>query len=447
MVELEQQIRAGHVDTVLVAFPDLHGRLVGKRVTGSFFLDEVAHHGTENCDYLIACDLDDNPVPGYRFTSYEQGYGDMVAKPDWSAVLPMPWLDRTALVIADLFDQGGAAIEVAPRTVLRRQVEAAAELGLRPMVGSEIEFYLYEHSATEAHAAGYRDLRPHSTWMEDYDVQQTNKDEYVIGALRRALTAAGIPVECSKGEAGRGQHELNIRYNTPLTMADHNTVYKHAAKDLADRFGRTISFMAKPGMDMTGSSCHVHSSLWSTDGDEALFDVHDGELNELFRWYLGGQLACAREFSLLWAPTINSYKRFQPGSWAPTAVTWGIDNRTLGFRVVGHGASSRVESRIPGADVNSYLVFAGTIAAGLHGIRERIDPGAATTGNGYELDDVERIPSTMVEAIELWERSATARACFGDDVHHHLLTMAKAEWQAFNQTVTDWEFHRYWERI
>jgi len=449
--DLESQIRAGQIDTVLVAFPDLNGRLVGKRITGRFFLDHVADHGTENCDYLIACDLDDNPLPGYRFASYDTGYGDMHARVDWSAVMPMPWFDRTALAICDLFDADGAPIEVAPRTILRRQVEAAAEIGFVPKMGSEFEFYLYDQTAADAHAGGYRDLRPHSRWMEDYDVQQTNNDEYVIGAIRRALEGAGIPVESSKGEAGIGQHEINLRYTTAVQMADQNTVYKHATKDLASRFGRTASFMAKPGMDMTGSSGHIHSSLWHAADDTAVFDIaalaadHDGD--QTFRWFLGGQIAAARDFSLLWAPTINSYKRFQPGSWAPTAVSWGIDNRTLGLRIVGHGASSRIENRIPGSDINSYLAFAGTIAAGLHGIRNRIDPGPAFEGNGYEATDVARIPSTFVEAIELWERSEIARACFGDDVHHHLLTTARAEWRAFNATVTDWEFHRYWERI
>jgi len=446
---LEQLIVDGEIDTVVVAFPDLQGRMVGKRTTGRFFLDQVADGGTENCDYLIACDLDNEPVPGYRFTSYDQGYGDMLARPDWSTVRVTPWVERTALVLCDLHEvDSGEPIEVAPRTVLRRQVEAATSLGYLPMVASEIEFYLFHDTYDEAHAKGYRDLRPHSPWLEDYHVLQTTKDEYVIGAIRRGLEAAGVPVEFSKGEAGRGQHEINLDYAEAVEMADRNLVYKTAAKEIAHRHGRSVSFMAKYAFDDTGSSCHIHSSLWSPDGHQTLF-AGDGpqHMSEVFRQYLAGLIATARQFSLLWAPTVNSYKRFQPGSWAPTGVGWGVDNRTLGYRKVGHGAGTRVECRIPGADANTYFAFAGTIAGGLYGIRHELELGAPFVGNGYEADTIERIPWNLPDAIELWEASDAARECFGDDVHHHILTMAKAEWQAFNRTVTDWELRRYWERI
>jgi len=446
---LEQLIVDGDIDTVVVAFPDLQGRMVGKRTTGRFFLEQVADGGTENCDYLIACDLDNEPVPGYRFASYDQGYGDMLARPDWSTVRVTPWVERTALVLCDLHEvDTGDPIEVAPRTVLRRQVEAAESLGYLPMVASEIEFYLFHDTYDEAHAKGYRDLRPHSPWLEDYHVLQTTKDEYVIGAIRRGLAAAGVPVEFSKGEAGRGQHEINLDYAEAVEMADRNLVYKTAAKEIAHQHGRSVSFMAKYAFDDTGSSCHIHSSLWSPDGNQALF-AGDGpqHMSEVFRQYLAGLIATAREFSLLWAPTVNSYKRFQPGSWAPTGVGWGVDNRTLGYRKVGHGAGTRVECRIPGADANTYFAFAGTIAGGLYGIRHELELGAPFVGNGYEADTIERIPWNLPDAIALWEASDAARECFGDDVHHHILTMAKAEWQAFNRTVTDWELRRYWERI
>ena len=446
---LEEMIRSGRIDTVVMAFPDLQGRMTGKRTTGRFFLDHVADDGTENCDYLIACDIDNEPVPGYRFASYEQGYGDMLARPDWSTVRVTPWVGATAVVLCDLHDvTAGTLIEVAPRTVLRRQVEAAAELGYLPMVASEIEFYLFHDSYDSAHAQGYRGLRPHSSWVEDYHIVQTTRDEPVIGAIRRGLEAAGVPVEFSKGEAGRGQHEINLDYADAVEMADRNLVYKTAAKEIAAAHGKSISFMAKYDFADTGSSCHIHSSLWSPDGATALFcgDETRG-MSALFRQYLAGQIACAREFSLLWAPTVNSYKRFQPGSWAPTGVGWGIDNRTLGFRLVGHGASMRVECRIPGADANSYFAFAGTIAAGLYGIRHELDLGEPFVGDGYTDSSIARVPSTLPEAIALWEESDIARECFGDDVHHHVLTMATAEWQAFNRSVTDWELRRYWERI
>ena len=449
--ELAAKIDAGDIDTVLMVFPDLQGRLVGKRTTGRFYLDHVSGpEGTENCNYLIATDMDDNPVPGYEFTSYELGYGDMRAVIDPATIRITPWIERTALVMCDLFDvDSGAPIEVAPRQVLRRQVEKAAELGYVPMVGSEIEFYLFRDSYEQAHAKGYRDLEPHSAYLEDYAILQTTKDEYIIGQIRRHLEAAGVPVEFSKGEAGKGQHEINLDYTTAVEMADRNTVYKNAAKEIAALNGRSISFMAKYGFDETGSSCHIHSSLWSDNGTEpAMHDARgDHGMSEVFRWWLGGLLATAAEFSLLWAPTINSYKRFQPGSWAPTAIGWGLDNRTLGYRKVGHGKGTRVECRIPGSDANSYFAFAGTLAGGLHGIVNRIEPPPPYVGNGYDATDLPRIPWNIVEAIDLWESSAVAKQAFGLDVHHHILNMAKQEWAAFNTAVTDWELRRYWERI
>ena len=474
--ELESKIRGGQIDTVVMAFPDLQGRLVGKRTTGRFFLESVADSGTENCDYLIACDMDNNPVPGYRFTSYEQGYGDMLAAADWDTIRIIPWVPKTAMIMCDLYDvDTRELIEVAPRTVLRRQVEAAEALGFLPMVASEIEFFLFKDTYDEAHDKGYRDLKPHSPWLEDYHVLQTTKDEYIIGQIRRGLEEAGVPVEFSKGEAGRGQHEINLDYTTAVEMADRNAVYKNGAKEMAALSGRSISFMAKYDFNDTGSSCHIHSSLWSLDGNKALFDGHaehskhgdaahgdtshdhtvhnDAVHNDhhgmstLFRHYLAGLIATSQEFSLLWAPTINSYKRFQPGSWAPTGIGWGVDNRTLGYRLVGHGKGTRVECRIPGSDANSYFAFAGTLAGGLYGIRHELELGEPFAGNGYEATDIPRIPWNIRDAIELWENSAIAKECFGEDVHHHILTMAKGEWLAFNQSVTDWELRRYWERV
>jgi glutamine synthetase len=452
--QLEQLIREGAIDTVLMVFPDLQGRLVGKRTTGRFFLQNVADAGTENCDYLIACDIDNNPVPGYRFTSYEQGYGDMLATADWNTVRVIPWVEKTAMIMCDLVNVNThELIDVAPRSVLQRQVDAAAAMGFLPMVASEIEFFLFKDTYDEAAEKGYRDLQPHSPWVQDYHILQTTKDEYVLGAIRRNLEAAGVPVEFSKGEAGKGQHEINLDYTTAVEMADRNSIYKLAAKEIAHFAGRSISFMAKPDFADTGSSCHIHSSLWSLDGTTAVFDGHaDGHhgqygMSETFQHYLAGLIATAQEFSLLWAPTINSYKRFQPGSWAPTGIGWGVDNRTLGFRKVGHGQGTRVECRIPGADANSYFAFAGTLAGGLYGIKNQLELGAPFVGNGYDAPEIPRIPWSIVDAINAWERSDIAREAFGDDVHHHILTMAKAEWQAFNQSVTDWELRRYWERI
>ncbi len=322
------------------------------------------------------------------------------------------------------------------------------------MIGSEIEFYLFRDTYEEAHAKGYRGLEPHSPWLEDYHVLQTTKDEYLIGQIRRGLEASGVPVEFSKGEAGRGQHEINLDYAAAVEMADRNTIYKNAAKEIAALNGRSISFMAKYAWDDTGSSCHIHSSLWSLDGTSAAFggndhdagDEHHG-MPQVFRWWLGGLLATAADFALLWAPTINSYKRFQPGSWAPTGIGWGLDNRTLGYRKVGHGSGSRIECRIPGSDANSYFAFAGTIAGGLYGIEQQIEPPPPFLGNGYEATDLPRIPWNIADAIERWNSSEVAKQCFGDEVHHHLGNMATQEWIAFNNTVTDWELRRYFERI
>lgn len=448
--ELEALIAAGEIDTIVMGFPDLQGRLVGKRLTAPFFLEHARHEGTENCDYLIACDFDDNPVPGYRWASYDQGYGDMLGVADFPNAWVVPWVPRTAVVMLDLREvDSGAAVEVAPRQILRRQVEAANAAGYQPMVASEIEFYLFDDTYRDAHHNGYRDLSPHADYLEDYQIFQTTRDEYVIGAIRRNLLAAGIPVESTKGEAGRGQHELNIRYTTPVEMADQNTIFKLAAKEIAAGLGRSVSFMAKWGMDETGSSGHIHSSLWTPGLEMPVFDGGPDDphgMSDVFRHYLAGQIATAREFALLWAPYVNSYKRFQPGSWAPTGIGWGVDNRTLGFRKVGHGSGTRVECRIPGSDMNSYHAFAGAIAGGLYGLRHQLELPPAYEGNGYEATDIERIPWNIADAISLWERSEAAVECFGDDVHHHVLTAAKAEWQAFNQSVTDWELRRYWER-
>lgn len=451
--DLESLIRRGDVDTIVMAFVDLQGRLTGKRTTGRFFLEQVAEHGTENCDYLIACDIDNNPVPGFRFANYDLGYGDMVARADWNTIRITPWVPKTAVVLCDLFDvESGAPIAESPRQILQHQVQRAAAAGFVPMLGSEIEFFVFRDTYEEAFAKGYRDLRNHSPWVQDYHVLQTTMDEYLIGEIRRGLEAAGVPVEFSKGEAGRGQHEINLDYTTAVEMADRNHLYKNAAKEIAALHGRSITFMAKYAFDDTGSSCHIHSSLWAQGSDGTYRSVmHDASqplgMSDTFRWWLGGLIATAREFSLLWAPTINSYKRFQPGSWAPTGISWGDDNRTLGFRKVGHGSSTRVECRIPGADANSYHAFAGTIAGGLHGIENRIEPPPAYVGNGYTASDIERVPWNLSDAIDLWEASSVARAAFGDDVHHHILQAAKSEWIAFNQTVTDWEMRRYFERI
>jgi glutamine synthetase len=448
--ELATAIGSGEIDTVLVVFPDMHGQLMGKRVTGHFWLDHVAgQEGIEACSYLLAVDVEMNPLPGYRFASWERGYGDVRCVPDVSTIRRVPWLERTALVLCDVVDvDTGVPVEVAPRRVLRRQIERAAALGVTMMVGTELEFYLLRDSYEEVAAKGYRDLTPHSHYVEDYHILQTTKDEYLIRQIRNGMDGAGVPVEFSKGEAGRGQHEINLHFGEAMEMADANTVYKNGAKEIASLNGRSITFMAKYSATETGSSGHIHSSVWNQDGSRnMMWDEEAQDSTDVFRWYIGGLLATAREFSLLFAPTVNSYKRYVAGSWAPTAMAWGHDNRTVAFRRIGRGSGHRIECRLPGADANSYLAIAGVIAGGLLGIERQIEPPPAFDGNAYLAEDVPRVPSTLNEAIELFEKSEFARDAFGDDVHQHILNTAVQEWTAFNRAVTDWERHRYFERI
>ncbi|MEI2654555.1 MAG: glutamine synthetase family protein [Microthrixaceae bacterium] len=439
----------GEIDTVLVVFPDMQGRFMGKRVISSFFLSEVHNNGgaIEACDYLLAVDVDMKVLDGFRFTSWETGYGDFVCRPDLSTLHLVPWLEKTALVIGDLVDHDGAPIEVSPRAILQRQLGLAADQGYTVKAGTELEFFLFQESMEQAWKQDFKGLTPSSPYVIDYHILQTSKDEWLIRKIRNDMAAAGIPVENSKGEAGLGQHELNLRYAEALVMADNHTIYKNGAKEIAALAGKAITFMAKHHIDEVGSSCHIHSSLWDTATDRSLMPDESGHgLSDTFRWYLGGLLATAAEFALCWAPFVNSYKRYQPGSWAPTAIGWGTDNRTLGFRVVGHGQGMRVESRVPGADCNPYIALAATVAGGLYGIENKIEPGDVFAGNGYE-SDLPRIPHTLVDAIAAWENSEIAKAAFGDDVHFHLLHMARQEWLEFNNHVTDWELRRNFERL
>ena len=446
---IEAGIGDGSIDTVVVAFPDVYGRPVGKRVTADFFTEHVADHGIEACEYVLAVDVDMTPLPGYRFANWDTGYGDVVCRPDYATARRIPWLDGSAMVIADLTDTEGEPVEVSPRQILRRQLERAAERGLRLCSATELEFFLFRESYEEADAKGWKGLTPHTSTIEDYQLLQTTREEYIVRRIRNEMRAAGIPVEFSKGEAGRGQHEVNVSYAESLETADRHLVFKNGIKEIAAQEGRAATFMAKWTMDDVGSSCHVHTSLWDAEsGDPLMADAsHPSGLSTLGRRFLAGQLRAARELAWCAAPTVNSYRRYVPGSWAPTAAVWGEDNRTCGFRVVGHGAGRRVESRIPGADVNPYLVLASSIAAGLYGIDHELDPGDPYPRNAYEATDVPRIPATLVEAIDELRSSKVALEAFGDDVHHHLLNTAEQEWAASNRHVSDWELARNFERI
>jgi glutamine synthetase len=449
--ELAEAVRDGEVDTVLVAFADLQGRLVGKRVTGTYWLDHMGggDEPIHACNYLLAVDSEMNVLPGYAFANWEQGYGDMAAQPDLATIRRIPWLEKTVLVLCDLVDEEtGAPVEVSPRRILQRQVERAQAAGYTLKFASELEFFLFRESLDEAAAKNYTDLTPHSLVIEDYHILQTTRDEYLIRAIRNGIDGAGVPVEFSKGEAGRGQHEINLVYAAPVEMADRHVIYKNGAKEIAAQHGRAITFMAKYSAEEVGSSCHVHSSVWSADGGSPLlWDEHAVDrLSPTFRGWLGGQLACGRELAWMYAPTVNSYKRYQPESWAPTALAWSIDNRTCGFRIVGHGASFRLESRIPGADVNPYLAYAATIAAGLHGIEHGLDPGSRFDGNAYAADELARVPESLAESIDAFATSNVAPDAFGSDVHEHLLNTARQELAHFNRAVTDWERRRNFDQ-
>jgi glutamine synthetase len=438
--ELRKLVERGEVDTVVVAFTDMQGRLMGKRLHAEFFIEEAeAEHPVEGCNYLLALEMEMDPVPGYEIASWEQGYGDFAVQPDVATLRRIPWVEATALVLGDVLWHDGSPVQPSPRQVLRAQMERAAALGYVPMTGSELEFYLLKETFEEAHAKGYTGLTPSVPYILDYHILGTTYDEPLIRAIRNGMQAAGMKVETSKGEAWPGQQEINFRFSDALTMADNHTIYKTGAKEIAFQHGCSITFMPKPFQDWIGNSCHIHSSLFR-DGEPA-FATDD----VLFGQWLAGQIECAQELAIFFAPTINSYKRYAAGSWAPTTLAWGNDNRTCGFRVVGHGKAKRLETRIPGGDVNPYLAFAAMIASGLYGIEQGLEPPAPLEGNAYE-SDAERFPSTMRDAIAALEGGTMARKAFGDQVVDHYLNYARTEQGLYDRFVTDWERARYFER-
>jgi glutamine synthetase len=440
VLTLEELRADSSIDTVIMAFTDMQGRLLGKRLHRDFFFDQVEHgHGTEGCNYLLALDMEMDPVPGYEIASWERGYGDFNLLPDLTALRRIPWLEATALVLCDVAWFDGSPVRPSPRQVLRAQVERARERGFEVMVGSELEFYLLRETYEEAHRSGYRSLTPSVPYILDYHILATSYDEPLLRQIRNGMHGAGIRVESSKGEAWPGQQEINFRFADALTTADNHVVYKNGAKEIAFQNGCSITFMAKPDQTWIGSSCHIHSSLWRS-GENAFA----GE-SETFRQYLAGQIACARELALFFAPNINSYKRFAAGSWAPTTLAWGVDNRTCGYRIVGSDAGMRVESRIPGGDVNPYLAFAATIASGLYGIENNLELPPALEGNAYE-SSAERFPSSLREAIAALEIGPVARDVFGSDVVDHYLNYARTEQELFDRVVTSWERERFFER-
>jgi len=443
--DLHHRVSSGDVDTVVVAFPDMQGRLQGKRLHARFFLDTVLEHGTEGCNYLLAVDVDMNTVDGYAISSWERGYGDMQFVPDLSTLRPVPWLPGTALVLCDLvwLDAEHRPVVESPRAVLRRQVARAADLGYEAFAGTELEFIVFQDTYEEAWRRGYRDLTPANQYNVDYSLLGTTRVEPLLRDIRNGMHAAGFVVESAKGECNLGQHEIAFRFDEVVRAADQHSVYKNGAKEIASLNGKALTFMAKYDQ-REGNSCHLHMSLRGAGG-EVVFDKGDGP-TPLFRHFVAGIQATLRELTLLYAPNVNSYKRFQPGSFAPTSVAWGMDNRTCALRVVGHGPGLRVENRVPGGDVNPYLALAGMLAAGLHGIEHELPLEPPVEGNAYTSDSP-TVPTTLREAREAFAGSALARELFGDDVVGHYLNAADVELRAFDAAVTDWERVRGFERL
>jgi glutamine synthetase len=449
--DLRGRIERGEIDTVVVAFTDMQGRLQGKRLHGQYFLDIVLEDGTEGCNYLLGVDIDMNTVGGYAITSWERGYGDMDFRLDLSTIRLLPHLPATAMVQCDLTwpaeSSGGEHRPVVqdPRGILRKQVARAAELGYVAKAGTELEFVAFDNSYEDAWDRGYRDLTPANQYNVDYSILGTTRVESLLREIRNATYAAGMNVEGAKGECNFGQHEIGFLYDDVVVTADNHAVYKTMAKEIAAQQGRSITFMAKVN-EREGNSCHIHLSLRDKDGGLVFWDEDKGERSALYDHFIAGVLATIADFTLLYAPNVNSYKRFADGSFAPNTIAWGLDNRTCAVRLVGRGASARMENRVPGGDVNPYLALAAMVAGGLHGIEHELPLPEGLIGNAY-TSGLPKVPTTMSEARDLFTGSVLAREAFGHDVVDHYTNMADVELASYNATVTDWELRRGFERL
>ncbi len=449
LVTLEEMIRDDEIDTVIVAFTDHYGRLMGKRFDAEFFL-ESAEAGTHGCDYLLTTDMEMEPVPGYDFANWDLGYGDFHLVPDLKTLRVADWLTRSALVLCHVAQRTSHdPVAQAPRTILQRQIQALGELGFESMAASELEYYLFKTTYENAQNQGFADIKPAGWYLEDYHIQQGSRTEDFTAAARRHLKHSGVPVENSKGEWGLGQHELNVKYAPTMEMADRHVVYKQCLKELADQMGLSVTFMAKYHADQAGSSCHIHISLWQDGQNAFVGEKSFGPIkaSDTFKHFLAGWIKYAPEVMVFYAPTVNAYKRYVDGSWAPTRLAWSNDNRTAGFRVVGAGSSLRIECRIPGADCNPYLAFAAAIASGLQGIKEQAEPPACFEGDIYAAEHLPHVPKTLAEAVGIFSSSDFARSAFGDEVVEHYAHFYRKEVEAFQKAVTDWERKRYFERI
>jgi glutamine synthetase len=442
--ELRADVDSGAVDTVLVAFTDMQGRLQGKRLHADHFMEDVLEHGTEGCNYLLAVDVDMNTVDGYAMSSWSRGYGDFMFVPDLTTLRRVPWQDGSVMLLADLAWDDGSDVVASPRQILKRQTARLADAGMKALVGTELEFIVFRDTYEDAWRSAYRDLDPANLYNVDYSMLGTAKIEPLLRRIRNEMAGAGMKVESAKGECNLGQHEIAFKYDEAVRSCDNHVIYKLGAKEIAAQEDMSITFMAKFN-EREGNSCHIHMSFRGLE-DDALVMADGSGLSSLGEQYIAGQQACLRELTLLFAPNVNSYKRYVPGSFAPTAVKWGRDNRSCALRLVGHGPSLRLENRVPGGDVNPYLATAALIASGLHGIENELELEPALQGNAYE-SDAARVPSTLRDALELWEGSALARKVFGDEVVEHYANMARVELTAFNAAVTDWERFRCFERM
>ncbi|MBN1945408.1 MAG: glutamine synthetase [Bradymonadales bacterium] len=445
--KLGKLVAEGAVDTVIVAFPDHYGRFMGKRLPGNYFLEEVMEGASHSCNYLMTTDLDLEPQPGFRLASWDTGYGDFALKPDMSSLRLLPWLPGSALVVCDLHHEDGPPVEESPRRILKRQLEACRARGLTPYSASELEFFLFKGTYDQNHEAGFHHLVPTTPYLIDYHILGTTRDEPFLREVRNAMAQAGIATEGSKGEWGRGQHEVNLRYCEALQMADRHILFKEGIKILASKHGISACFMAKVHHDMAGSSCHIHISLFDEKGENALWDRERQGSSDLFRSFLAGCLAHSRELTLWFAPTVNSYKRYRATTFAPISVAWAEDNRTCGYRIVGHGQGHRIENRIPGADVNPYLAKAAMLAAGLDGIDRQLELPPATQGNAYTTPGIPRVPVTLAEAQRVFNESDFNRRVFGDEVVDHYARLAELEQAFFDTKVSTMEQQRYFERV
>ena len=445
--QLRKDVADKKIDTVVIAMTDMQGRLVGKRVDANFFLSDVLKHGTEGCNYLLAVDVEMNTVSGYAMSSWERGYADMAMMPDTNTLRYIPWQDGAALLLADVQWLDHSDVVASPRQILKKQIKVLADAGMKAMVGTELEFIVYNNTYEQAFNKGYKDLTPSNQYNVDYSILGGSRVEPLLRAIRLGMTDAGMNVESVKGECNFGQHEIAFKYSDALTSCDNHVIYKNGAKEIAAATGYALTFMAKPNLK-EGNSSHIHLSFRGLKDEMVMADDQDKAygLSEVGKSFIAGQLKHLRELSLLFAPNINSYKRYVPGSFAPTAIRWGRDNRTCALRLVGHGQSLRLENRVPGGDVNPYLAVAGIIAAGLDGVKNKLKLEDAFTGNAYDSDSP-RVPATILEAQILWADSAWVKEVFGAEVQAHYANMAQVELDAYSKTVTDWELFRNFERF